>query len=94
VTVLEEIGRPDAPDLADVSSLFAEIALDKEAWGKKAKDLLDDLDDLLGADPEDRAEDAADIIEEIDDWIDKDELDHDRGRRAQEILAPLAGASA
>ena len=94
VTVLEEIGRPDAPDLADVSSLFAEIALDKEAWGKKAKDLLDDLDELLGEDPEGRAEDAADIIEEIDDWIDKDELDHDRGRRAQETLAPLAGASA
>ena len=94
VTVLEEIGRPEAPDLADVSSLFAEIALDKEAWGKKAKDLLDDLDDLLGEEPAGRREDAADIIEQIDDWIEKAELDAERGRWAQQILAPLAAASA
>ncbi|TVR32146.1 MAG: serine/threonine protein kinase [Nitriliruptor sp.] len=90
VTVLESIGRPPDPDLADVSALFAEIALERDAWGRKAKDLLDDLDDLLGDDPEDRAEDAADIIAEIDGWIDKDELDRDRGGRAQQALAPLA----
>ena len=93
VTVLEAIGRPEAPDLADVSSLFAEIALDIEAWGRKAKELLDDLDEVLGEDLEDRPEDAADIIEEIDGWIASGELDQDRGRRAQEILSPLASRS-
>ncbi len=93
VGVLEAIGRPDDPALADVSSLFAEVALDKAEWGRKAKDLLDDLGDLLGEDPEDRPEDAADIIEEIDDWIDKDELDPERGRRAQEVLSAFSGGA-
>ena len=93
VGVLEGLGRPGDPALADVSALFAEIALDKVAWGRKAKDLLDDLDDLLGEDPEDRPADAADIIEEIDDWIDEDELERDRGRRAQDVLSAFTGGS-
>jgi eukaryotic-like serine/threonine-protein kinase len=95
IGVLEQVGRPEAPELEEASLLFAEVAFDKEAWGKKAKDLLDDLDDLLGeSEAGDWAEDATDIIEEIDDWIAKDELDADRGRHAQEILAPLASGSA
>lgn len=93
VAALEVIGRRDAPDLASVNSLFAEIALDSQAWGSNAQDLLEDLDDLLGQDPEDRVEDAADLIEEIGEWIESGELDQDRGRRAQEVLSPVATRS-
>jgi eukaryotic-like serine/threonine-protein kinase len=90
VPVLAAIGTPEGEGLGEVAELFTEVALDKEAWGRKAKDLLDDLDDLIGEDPEDRPQDAADIIDEIDEWIEKDELDAERGRRAQQILAAFA----
>ena len=93
VDVLEVIGRPSDPGLADASALFAEIALSTDEWGRKAKDLLEDLDALLGEDPEDHPEDAASISEEIDAWIDEGELDEQRGRRAQEVLSPLSARS-
>ena len=89
VPLLATIGTRDDEAVAEVAELFAEVALDKEAWGRKAKDLLDDLDDLIGEDAEDRPEDAADIIEEIDEWIERDHLDPDRGRYAQQVLEPL-----
>ena len=87
---LEAFSRPAAPELAEASGLLVDVASERGEWGKKGKDVLDDLVDLLQADnPEDWSEDAADLIEEIDTWIDKDELDAARGQRAREILARL-----
>jgi eukaryotic-like serine/threonine-protein kinase len=91
VLLLEPEGRPEDPSLEPVSALFAQIALDKDGWGEKAKDLLSDLDDLLGEDdPEDWSADAQDLIEEIETWISEDDLHASRGEEAIIVLRPLA----
>jgi eukaryotic-like serine/threonine-protein kinase len=90
VQLLEPEGRPVDPALESTSTLFAEVALDKDGWGGKAKDLLSDLDDLLGEDdPEDWSEDAQDLIEEIEKWISDDDLHSSRGQEAIGVLRPL-----
>lgn len=91
VAVLGAVGRPDAPELEEANRLFAEVALDRDGWGRKGKDLLDDLKDLLGVeDPADRADDAADIVEELGAWVEKGDIDPDLAARARPILERLA----
>ena len=91
VLLLEPEGRPEEPSLEPASALFAQVALDKDGWGKKAKDLLSDLDDLLGEeDPEDWSEDAGDLIEEIEKWISEGDLQASRGQEAVRVLRPRA----
>jgi eukaryotic-like serine/threonine-protein kinase len=95
VRLLEPEGRPPDAGLAPVSALFAEVAVDKVGWGEKAKDLLSDLDDLLGEeDAEDRAEDARDLVEEIEKWISEEKLDASHGQEAIRVLQPVADADA
>ena len=65
--------------------------------GRPEADELADASALfaeVALDREDRRDDAADITERIDEWIEKVELDPDRGRRAQRILTQLATGSA
>jgi eukaryotic-like serine/threonine-protein kinase len=95
VRLLELEGRPPDAGLAPVSALFAEVAVDKVGWGEKAKDLLSDLDDLLGEeDAEDRAEDARDLVEEIEKWISEEKLDASHGQEAIRVLQPVADEGA
>ncbi|QBI20877.1 serine/threonine protein kinase [Egibacter rhizosphaerae] len=94
VEALEPVGRPDAPELAEVSALFAEVAIDRRAWGEKGEDLLSDLEDLLEAEEaEDRADDAGELINDLEEWIADAEIDDERGRRAQQVLEPVADAA-
>ena len=95
VQLLEPEGRPPAEELATVSALFAEVAMDTSGWGEKGKDLLSDLEDLLGEeDAGDRAEDARDLVEEIEEWISEGKLDASRGREAIRVLQPVAAEDA
>ncbi len=91
LVTLEVVGRPEAEALHEVSALFATIAADQAAWGRRGSDLLEDLQDLLDEDDaEDWPEDAADIVEDLDGWIERGHLDAERGEQARRILADLA----
>jgi eukaryotic-like serine/threonine-protein kinase len=92
LTLLEPEARPPGPELAEVTGLLVDVARDKEAWGERADDLLDDLEDLLDEDDrEDRAEDAEKLVERIERWREQGRLDPDRSSRAVEVLRPVAG---
>jgi eukaryotic-like serine/threonine-protein kinase len=83
--------RPAAAELGAPTELLVEVAGDMPAWGRRADKLLDGLEDLLDEDDaEDRAEDAGKLIREIEKWVERDELDDGLGRRAVEVLRPVA----
>jgi eukaryotic-like serine/threonine-protein kinase len=89
--LLEPEARPADPALHPATTLMVDVARDKPGWGRRAGDLLDDLDGMLDEDdPEDWGEEAVDLIEEIEKWIEREHLDADRGRTAIEVLRPIA----
>ncbi|MDV6010937.1 protein kinase domain-containing protein [Haloechinothrix sp. LS1_15] len=91
ITVLEREGRPQSPELARTSGLFAEIARDMQAWGAESDSLLSDIESLLGEeDQEDWAEDADDLIEDLEEWIDDGDIHRERGGQALSVLRPLS----
>ncbi len=90
IAVLEEQSRPDDPELAGVSELFGEVSMDRSAWGDKANNLSSGLRKLLDTDPPgQRRREARKLTDELAKWIEKDEIDADRGARAQDVLSPL-----
>lgn len=90
LVALEELSRPADERLAEASALFAEVAFERDAWGTKAEDLLEDLASLLASDdPDDWRDDAADLLEDVDEWLDEGQLDASRGARARETLSRL-----
>lgn len=90
IDVLEEQSRPSDPQLAGVSELFAEVSMDRAAWGEKAESLASDLRKLLESDaPGQRKQEVRKLADELDKWISEGEIDADRGARAQDVLAPL-----
>jgi eukaryotic-like serine/threonine-protein kinase len=94
VTVLEQESRPEAPDLHDVSRLFAEVAVTMPTWGDKGEDLLSDLADLLDIGPPgQRIQQARDMVEELEKWIAEGEIDAARAQEALAVLRPLAPAN-
>jgi hypothetical protein len=91
VSVLEAEGRPEADELAEVSALFADVAVEEREWGENADDLAKALDELLAEeDADDRAGKAADLVADIEEWIEDGEIDGERGDRALAVLQPLA----
>jgi hypothetical protein len=91
VTVLEQESRPEAPELRDVSLLFAEVAVTLPDWGEKGEDLLSDLADLLDTDPPgQRIQKARELVDELEDWISAGEIDSARAQEALAVLDPLA----
>jgi eukaryotic-like serine/threonine-protein kinase len=92
VELLEPVGRPADPALAAASTLYAEIAGDKRAWGEPADDLLGDLLDLLDAeDPADYGGKATDLSAEVEEWRADGELDGQQADRVLAVLRPLHG---
>jgi eukaryotic-like serine/threonine-protein kinase len=89
--LLAHEARPAASELEAPTALLVDVAGDMSGWGKRADKLLDGLEDLLDEDDaEDRAKDAAKLIREIERWVERDDLDADRGGRAIEVLRPVA----
>ena len=88
--VLEALGRPEQPQLHDVSWLFAQTAADRTVSGDRVGHLLSDLDHLLDRGDLDKVgRDAERLIDHLDRWADQGRLDAALARRVQDALAPL-----
>ncbi len=90
IWILEAEGRPSDPQLADASTLFADVAAHLDEWGTRAHDLVDDLDDLLDISAPGRiSRDARELAADVEGWIGAGELDREHGSSALEVLHRL-----
>ena len=88
--ILEIEGRPASAQLADASTLFANVASRLDDWGEAGDDLLDELDTLLDTSAPGRvAREARDLADDVERWIDEAKLDHELGSSALEVLRRL-----
>lgn len=91
VAVLEADARPESNELAEVSDLLADIAVDLSGGEERATDLADELTELLHEDdPSDRAEHAAELTADLQEWVAEGTIGRRRGERAIAALQSLA----
>lgn len=82
---------PAGPEPGSLDELIARLSADPDAAGDRGEDLVDRLEDVRDADPDDRVREATETVARVGRWTRQGDLDEDVAREVTERLVAEVG---